>query len=648
MFNWYHDLIAALREHPEPADVSSVIRATAVGALISAVNALIMFGALWPEFGGPWLIAWTVATMLISGLGWARSRRHAGYHAPYVSARTARRLKLLALVQALPWALMVFAMAGQPESQDRALAVLASCGMAAGAAFILHRTFAAATIYLTVLLGTVFVTAIAHDPGESWPTAAYALVFGAFLVHFAHRFGAMARERDRYVGDLSRVVADLEMANDWISTLAYSDTVTGLPNRKAFNDRLQIEAQRAAEGGAPIAVLLMDLDRFKNVNDTHGHHVGDRLLVEVAARLKQVVEPLDMVARLGGDEFVVLATLEEDRDPADLGDRIIAALKDPVQLGAIVVHTGSSIGCAICPRDTEDPAELLQKADIALNRAKETGRGRFLRFNRELSRSVDDAHVLAEALRAALARGEIGVRYQPKIDLATGAASGAEALVRWRHPLLGEVPPDRFLSVAADRGMMHQVTEAVFSVVFRDIEAWRRQGADVGKIAVNIHPVDLKAPEELFEILRKAKARGIGGDALMIEITEGCFVGRGADAALVLLDAIGELGFELSLDDFGTGHAALSHLRTLPVTEIKIDRSFISGLAEGRQDRAIVSATLAIARGMGLRSVAEGIETEEQLAILRELGADLGQGHLWSRSLTAPDLAAFARDRQAA
>lgn len=638
----------SLRQRPEPSDVSSVVRATPVGAVISMANAAVICMAIWPEHGGPALALWALSTMAAALYVLKRSLRQSGYLRSEVSARASRRLRLFVTVQAAPWAILAVWMTLDADPAERAVALYACIGMTAGASFMLHRTLAAALHYLGPVLGAIVVSSLVVDPAGMWPAAVLAVIYGAFLTYFIHSFGVTARERDRYVGDLSRVVAELEMANDWISALAYADSVTGLPNRKAFTDRLRLETARAVEGGPQAAVLLLDLDRFKNVNDTHGHHVGDLLLLEVATRLKEVCSPVDTVARLGGDEFVVLAELTEDRDPAELGEKIIRALSVPVKLGELVIHTGSSVGCAVCPRDAEDGAELLQKADIALNRAKENGRGRFLEFTRQLRRSLDDANMVAEALRVALDRKEITVRYQPKIDLATGALAGAEALVRWRHPLLGEVPPDRFLAVAADRGMIRQLSDAVFDTVLRDIVVWRDTGTEIGKIAVNIHPVDLKSPEDLYDRLNRAADKGIGPDELMLEITEGCFVGRGADASLMVLDAIGERGFELSLDDFGTGHAALSHLRTLPVTEIKIDRSFIAGIEDARQDRAIVSATLAIARGMGLRSVAEGIETETQLQILRELGADMGQGHLWSRSLSVEQLRAFALERRAA
>ncbi|MEM7671238.1 MAG: EAL domain-containing protein [Pseudomonadota bacterium] len=244
-------------------------------------------------------------------------------------------------------------------------------------------------------------------------------------------------------------------------------------------------------------------------------------------------------------------------------------------------------------------------------------------------------------LHVALADGQILVHYQPKVDLTTGMPVGAEALVRWKHPQNGFVPPDRFLSIAADRGLMPDLTTTIFDTVRRDILEWRGRGLPFGRIAINIQPNDLKSPNTLLAHLRQFLSVGITVDDLVIEITEGCFVGRDSDGAALALDGINEAGFELSLDDFGTGHASLSHLRKLPIQELKIDREFVTGICTNKHDRAIVSATIEIARCLNLRTVAEGVETREQIDALRLLGADLGQGYHWCRPVPRAEFETF-------
>jgi len=248
---------------------------------------------------------------------------------------------------------------------------------------------------------------------------------------------------------------------------------------------------------------------------------------------------------------------------------------------------------------------------------------------------LEEEEKIAADLRFALEHDHIKVHYQPKISLADGQILGAEALVRWNHPTLGEIPPERFLEVAAERGLMPDLGDRITDIVAGDIAQWRKVGISPGPVAINIHAVDLKSPQNLIERLDGLSRHGVSRSDVVLEITEGCFVGRGTDHASMLIDTLHELGFELSLDDFGTGHAALSHLKSLPVSEVKIDRSFVMGLGVNRHDSAIVTAIVALAQGLGLRIVAEGVETEEHRKRLLEMGVVIGQGYLWSHALGA-------------
>jgi len=277
----------------------------------------------------------------------------------------------------------------------------------------------------------------------------------------------------------------------------------------------------------------------------------------------------------------------------------------------------------------------MSQADLALHKAKERGRRRCVMFDAGLRKLILSKDRIETALRAAIDRGEITVAYQPKIHMQHGGMDGAEALVRWTDPELGPIPPDQFLSIAAERGILPTLSHYIADCVARDIQFWKSNGTATGKIALNIHPSDLKSPDTLLKTIDHLESQGVTYRDLTLEITEGCFVGRGTDRSLFILDALSDRGFELSLDDFGTGHASLTHLKKLPVSEIKIDRSFVSGLEHNADDRSIVAAICEIARGKGIRSIAEGVETEAQRDILQELGVLIGQGFLWSGAVSA-------------
>lgn len=632
----------ALVARPSPEDVRSVVLASGPGALVTAVNALIFTFGLWNSLGGPLLGLWCAATVAACGLVALRTRRAARRQVSTVSRRGARRLMLFSVLLALPWGALALGVLGVGTAFEQLLVLMICAGMAAGGTFMLHRTLAAAVAFYGALLGAVLMACVINDLAALWPIAIYAAIYGGFLSWFAYLAGATARQRDGALDELSRTVSALRKAHDRITELAFVDSVTGLPNRKAFGERLAA----ACRVGTPFSLLMLDIDRFKNVNDTLGHAAGDEFLAALGRRLREALRRGDIVARLGGDEFAVLVIdMAEVEEISALGARLIETLAAPIGLGSRRLIPGCSIGAARFPAEAHDPRELMLRADIALHRAKEMGRGRFLLFDERLGEQVEEADWIEKELRAALETGALTIAYHPKIDLATGALHGAEALIRWTHPEAGIVAPDRFLPVAAERGLMPRLTAHVFDRVAGDMLDWRARGVPAGRIALNIHPVDLKTPDLLMTSLKAMIRRGIVTTDVILEITEGCFVGRGGDAAALVLDSMSELGFELSLDDFGTGHASLSHLRKLPVREIKIDRGFVEGLTRVAHDRAIVAATIEIARGMGLRSVAEGVETEAQVDLLSELGADIGQGYLWARPLPAAEFAAFARAR---
>jgi len=635
---------SVLTKHPSPEDVASVVNGTAVGAFVTTINALIYaMGSL--TWGADLFVPIWLGAVLLMGLSLTRmSKRAASRKVSHVSARAARRLAFSSVLLALPWAVLPVYVIGLRQPGEPMVVLLVCTGMLAGGAFMLHRTFVAALIFMATILLALIFSFHSGGWGQAWPVTLYAVVYGGFLAYFAYRAGETARALDTSVTALSKAVGNLRQARDENYLLANIDDTTGLLNRKAFTARMAEAVARQRETGQGFAVLLMDLDRFKNVNDLFGHSVGDELLAEIGKRLRTTLSGQDVVSRLGGDEFaVILSEVSDAQTIQSIAERLLTAFDQPAHLAGRLLHPGTSIGAVICPDDATDAGELLLKADLALNRAKETGRGQCIKFNEELRQQVIENDRIEAGLREALAAKLLHVEYQPKLSLVDGRLLGAEALVRWRRADGSNVAPDCFLPIAAERGMLPNLSRYIAERVAQDICSWRAAGLDPGKIALNIHPDDVKSPELMLETIAMFEARGIDGKSLLLEITEGCFIGRGTDMAIGLLDALADRGFDLSLDDFGTGHASLGHLKKVPVAEVKIDRSFISGLAFRREDRAIVAAIAEIARGMGIRSVAEGVEDAAQRTILVELGVEAGQGYLWSSPIDAQRFAEFLR-----
>lgn len=635
---------AVLTKHPSAEDVTSVVQGTSVGVVVTALNALIYVLESLRHDDRSFVVVWLGAILVLGAALSRMSRRAAGRQIRRVSARAARRMILTSVLFATPWAVLPLHVIGLQKTGDPLVVLLVSTGMLAGGIFMLHRAFVAALAFQSTILAAVIVSFHLGGWPQAWPVTLYALLYGGFLAYFSYRTGETARQRDASVAALSRAVDSLRQARDENYLLANIDDITGLLNRKAFNARLAEAVARQRGSGQGFALLLMDLDRFKNVNDLFGHGVGDELLAEIARRLRANLSEGDVIARLGGDEFaVILAEVRAPEQIRPIADRLLTAFEPPALLAGRRLHPGASIGAVICPGDGADPVELLIKADLALNRAKESGRGQCVLFNEQLRRRVIESDRIEAGLRAALEGGQLYVQYQPKIALSDGRLLGAEALVRWRRPDGSVVAPDSFLPIAAERGLLPNLSRRIAETVAADLLGWRGAGLVPGKIALNIHPDDVKSPELLLETIAMFEAAGIDGRDLLLEITEGCFVRRGTDMTISLLDSLADRGYELSLDDFGTGHAALADLKKVPVAELKIDRSFIAGLCFRRADRAIVAAIAEIARGMGIRSVAEGVEDAAQRAMLVDLGVDVGQGFLWSSPLDAADFAGFLR-----
>jgi diguanylate cyclase (GGDEF)-like protein len=418
---------------------------------------------------------------------------------------------------------------------------------------------------------------------------------------------------------------------------AVHDALTGLPNRALLHRR----ATRALRGGELGAMLLIDLDRFKEVNDTLGHDYGDELLRQVAGRLGRALRRGDTLARLGGDEFAVLLEGLPDRGAvAELAGRLQDALREPIALRGVAVELEASIGVALYPEHGTTVGTLLQRADVAMYEAKRGHHGVMTYSADRDPYSADRLGLLAE-LRRAIEHDELVLHYQPKVAVATGALTGVEALVRWQHPARGLLGPDEFVPLAESTGAVADLTRWVVGRALAQQRAWREDGLDI-PVAVNLaaaNIVDVTLPDAIGELLER---HGVSGDRLECEISEHTVMADPRRCAEVL-DRIRALGVRLSLDDFGTGHSSLAYLKRLPLDEVKIDRSFVSGMVEDENDAVIVRSTIDLARNLGLCVVAEGVETAEVMDALAALSCDVAQGYFISRPLPAHELSVSLR-----
>jgi diguanylate cyclase (GGDEF)-like protein len=422
---------------------------------------------------------------------------------------------------------------------------------------------------------------------------------------------------------------------------AYHDAVTGLPNRGLFRERLTHALSLARRTELGIAVAVIDLDRFKEVNDTLGHEQGDRLLAEVGGRLSRVLSDGDTIARMGGDEFgLVLSRVRSVGDAKVVAGRIAEALREPVHLDGVPIGVDASIGIALHPAHGNDLGELIRRADIAMYEAKRTHSG-YAVYSPQLDPHTSDRLALASDLRAAIESGALSVHYQPKVLVPGRALAGVEALVRWSHPVRGMLPPAEFIPLAEHTGLMGPLTSHVLRTSLAQVREWLDGGLEVA-VAVNVAPRSLLDPRFPGEVADALQDANVPARLLELEVTEDSML-EDPDLARETLKELGAMGVSIAIDDFGTGFSSLSQLKTLPVGTLKIDRSFVSGMCGDARDAFIVRAAIRLGHDLGMAIVAEGVEDEETFALLRELQCDAVQGYLIHRPADAEALAACLR-----
>jgi diguanylate cyclase (GGDEF)-like protein/PAS domain S-box-containing protein len=433
-----------------------------------------------------------------------------------------------------------------------------------------------------------------------------------------------------------RDISDRKRAEAHIQFLAHHDTLTKLPNRTLLLDRIQVILATARRNQTEVGIMFVDLDNFKTINDSLGHYAGDELLKRVAARVQSCLRGVDLVGRLGGDEFlVVLADLTDAEDIAPVAEKIASAISEPFSLEDQVLSVSASIGVSVYPRDGETPDSLIRNADAAMYLAKEQGRNNWQFFQPSLNKKAFQSLALESGIRKAIRELEFTLHYQPEVRTHTGKPTAVEALIRWKHPELGLLGPDQFISVAEHRGLIMPIGRWVINEAIRQAREWADQGVVI-PIAINLSAIQFKQKNLVEEIAARLAEHGVSGEMIELELTESLFL-EDVHSMTKTLGRLKDLGVSLAVDDFGTGYSSLSYLKRYPIDKVKIDRSFVRDIPHDDDDVAITVAIINLAASLNLQVVAEGVETKEQVHFLEEHQCDFLQGFHISRPLAAAD-----------
>lgn len=443
---------------------------------------------------------------------------------------------------------------------------------------------------------------------------------------------------------VSREITTGRTMQDRLWRLANLDTLTGLPNRMMFQERLAQAVQDGHARHQPFALALLDLDNFKEINDTLGHDGGDALLCAVARRINRVLRQSDLVARIGGDEFAII--LHGANSVASLLrplDALRNTMAEPIPVGHEERRCTFSMGLTLFPDDAQDGSDLVKNADIALYRAKAAGRNRVEFFQLDMRSAVQRRVSLCREMELALQQDDLLMHYQPVVDLAQGRVIGVEALLRWRHATLGLLTPGTFARAFDDPGLAARLGQRVVQLTVAQARRWLDEGLNFGRLAINVVAADFASERFADNLAQVLQAHNVPATCMAVEVTEGMFLGRPASQATAMLQALHGMGVELAFDDFGTGYASLTHLKNLPIDRLKIDRSFITDLTHDEADASIVLAIIQLGKSLGKAITAEGVETEQQTTLLRRMGCDVHQGFAHARPMPAAEIAGFVQ-----
>jgi diguanylate cyclase (GGDEF)-like protein len=501
----------------------------------------------------------------------------------------------------------------------------------------------------------VFVSGLLNDAGltmiqasGTWPMIGkHGQILGLFSIFYPS--SRLPNSSDIQLVSISTDLASIAIEGRWaedrIRHLAHYDDLTGLPNRFLYTQHLTKALAHAERNNTSIGVLFLDLDRFKNINDTFGHEAGDAVLRDVSSRFRTCVRDLDTIARVGGDEFIGL--IDGYHDPIQLGEiasRLLTEAAKPFEINGQECQLSVSIGIATYPLDGADAQALLKNADMAMYRAKATGKNNYQFYSATMNTHTVERLMLETRLRRAIERREFIMHYQPKVDVQSGRIVGAEALVRWQHPERGLLFPGEFIALAEEAGLINTLGLLVLDIACADIVEFRKQNLSFGRIAINLSGNQFNEGNLLYDVMEVVDSWQVAPSDLEFEITES-MVMHNRDQAIGLMDSIRELGFTLSIDDFGTGYSSLAYLKRFPVDSVKIDKSFINDIPADPNDSAIVQAIIVMAHTLGLKVTAEGVETLTQLKTLQAFGCNEYQGFFFSRGIPAQEFMQLLRQQ---
>ncbi len=474
------------------------------------------------------------------------------------------------------------------------------------------------------------------------------LFFIIFILLLAFSYYLYSQKYKTFIKDLNIKLENdviektkkLQDQSDKLTYIANHDSLTGLPNRLLFLDRLEQAIRHAKRYKTNVSILFLDLDRFKEVNDTYGHDIGDKLLQEVSKKLSACVREEDSISRLGGDEFTIILENINQNDIIKITQKIISKMQDKISVESTDIYTTFSIGISRFPEDGISQDILLRNADTAMYRAKDMGKNQYQFYNKEMTELAIRRTQVENDLRLALANDEFIAYYQPKVDAQNNTVIGMEALIRWQHPTLGFLSPDKFISIAENTGLIIPIDKWMMQHTLKVIKTWHESGLNTGKLSLNLSMKQLENVECINNIMELISSINIDPKYIELEVTESQIM-KNPKSAIAILSKIRALGITISVDDFGTGYSSLSYLKKLPIDKLKIDREFINNLPHDEHDVAIVKAIIALAKSLNLELIAEGVETKEQLDFLIQEGCPNIQGYYYSKPLNANDYKEF-------